>query len=108
MLHEKTIITSDLEHDPRQKTEDMFTRNVMSVSFVMYLITFFLNCIFSTLGVDKKTSKLTVSTTSNLPSCKYCTLTLTVVLHSASSAVLIEQNYLINWGIIYRMNLRIY
>lgn len=30
MLHEKTIITSDLEHDPRQKTEDMFTRNVMS------------------------------------------------------------------------------
>ena len=32
MLHEKTIITSDLENDPRKKTEDMFTRNVMSVS----------------------------------------------------------------------------
>lgn len=32
MLHEKTIINSDLEKDPRQKTEDMFTRNVMNVS----------------------------------------------------------------------------
>jgi len=30
MLHEKTIITSDMEHDPRKKTEDMFTRNVMN------------------------------------------------------------------------------
>lgn len=30
MLHEKTIITSDIEKDPRQKTEDMFTRNVMN------------------------------------------------------------------------------
>jgi PHP family Zn ribbon phosphoesterase len=29
MLHEKTIITSDLEADPRKKTEDMFTRNVL-------------------------------------------------------------------------------
>ena len=32
MLHEKTIITSDLEADPRKKTEDMFTRNVLGVS----------------------------------------------------------------------------
>jgi len=32
MLHEKTIITSDIEKDPRKKTEDMFTRNVMNVS----------------------------------------------------------------------------
>merc|ERR1712106_491482 len=30
MLHEKTIITSGMEQDPRKKTEDMFTRNVMS------------------------------------------------------------------------------
>jgi len=30
MLHEKTIVTSEMEHDPRKKTEDMFTRNVMS------------------------------------------------------------------------------
>jgi len=30
MLHEKTIINSDLEADPRKKTDDMFTRNVMS------------------------------------------------------------------------------
>jgi len=30
MLHEKTIITSDIEKDPRKKTEDMFTRNVMN------------------------------------------------------------------------------
>merc|ERR1712130_913248 len=30
MLHEKTIITSDIENDPRKKTEDMFTRNVMN------------------------------------------------------------------------------
>merc|ERR1712227_368088 len=29
MLHEKTIITSDMEQDPRKKTEDMFTRNVL-------------------------------------------------------------------------------
>ena len=33
MLHEKTIITSDLEADPRKKTEDMFTRNVLGVSY---------------------------------------------------------------------------
>jgi hypothetical protein len=30
MLHEKTIIDSDLEEDPRKKTEDMFTRNVLN------------------------------------------------------------------------------
>jgi hypothetical protein len=30
MLHEKTIVTSEMEQDPRKKTEDMFTRNVMS------------------------------------------------------------------------------
>lgn len=30
MLHEKTIVTSEMEHDPRKKTEDMFTRNVMN------------------------------------------------------------------------------
>merc|ERR1711957_1020518 len=30
MLHEKTIITSEMEKDPRVKTEDMFTRNVMN------------------------------------------------------------------------------
>ena len=35
MLHEKTIITSDMEHDPRKKTEDMFTRNVMNVSLFL-------------------------------------------------------------------------
>ena len=34
MLHEKTIINSDLEADPRKKTDDMFTRNVMSVSLI--------------------------------------------------------------------------
>lgn len=33
MLHEKTIIDSDLEEDPRKKTEDMFTRNVLNVSY---------------------------------------------------------------------------
>ena len=32
MLHEKTIVDSDLEADPRKKTTDMFTRNVMNVS----------------------------------------------------------------------------
>ena len=38
MLHEKTIITSDMEKDPRQKTEDMFTRNVMNVSIIQKTI----------------------------------------------------------------------
>ena len=51
MLHEKTIITSDMEHDPRKKTEDMFTRNVMNVS--IRRISFFLERIL-TEHIDSK------------------------------------------------------